>query len=221
MELTFALAVLAFLVVIDRSLLMRRPPGHVIPGAGDVFESRGEGFTQRILERRNGLIWVETTLEPGAGGPPPHIHRGFDERVTVAEGTLHVDLAGGTTVIDAGEELLIPAGARHRIHNPTTGRTVLRGPLEAEYGLPEEFGVFLAQAYGYFDETPRHARPPGLLLQMSRWAPRFDTWMAGPPVLAQRLLYLLVGPVAAALGYRPWYERFAPRRAAAAGRRPA
>jgi mannose-6-phosphate isomerase-like protein (cupin superfamily) len=213
MAVVAVLALVFVVLVVDRSLLARRPPARLVPAPGDVFESRSEGFTQRILERREGRIWVETTLAPGAGGPPPHVHRPFDERVRVAEGTLHIDLADGTVVAPAGEEHLIPAGAPHRIHNPTSEPTVLRGPIEPEYGLPEDFGVFLAQAYGYFDESPRHARPPGVLLQMSRWAPRFDTWMAGPPIVIQRVLYRLIGPIAAALGYRAWYERFAPRSA--------
>ena len=82
------------------------------------------------------------------------------------------------------------------------------GRRQPAYALPRDFGVFLTQAYGFFDESPANGRPPRALLQMSRFSPVYDSWLAGPPLLAQRLLFGAIGPTARLLGYRSYYPRF-------------
>ena len=71
--------------------------------------------------------------------------------------------------------------------------------------------MFLTQVYGFFDESPANGRLPRALLQMSRFAPRYDSWLGGPPVLLQRGLFWTVAPIARVLGYRSSYPRFAPQ----------
>ena len=48
------------------------------------------------------------------------------------------------------------------------------------------------------------------LLQMSRFSPRYDSGIAGPPVALQKVFYWTIGPIARLLGYRSRYPRFAP-----------
>jgi hypothetical protein len=78
--------------------------------------------------------------------------------------------------------------------------------------VTEEFAVFLTQAYGYFDEAESNAQPPKVLLQMSRFSPRYGLWLASPPVALQQALYFVIGPTARALGYRTHYEKYRPIR---------
>ena len=85
------------------------------------------------------------------------------------------------------------------------------GPLTPDYALPRDFGVFLTQAYGFFDESPANGRLPRSLLQMSRFSPRYDSWIGGPPVFLQRGLYWMISPIARGLGYRSYYERYSPQ----------
>ena len=105
---------------------------------------------------------------------------------------------------------------RWKIHVPdkpfnlTDEPVVVRGALTEEYGIRELFSVFLTQAYGFFDEDPDNSGAPRALLQMSCFSPRYDSWLAGPPLFAQRLLFHIVGPTACLLGYRACYRRFAP-----------
>ena len=89
---------------------------------------------------------------------------------------------------------------------------VVSGPLEPEYALPEQFAVFLTQAYGFFDESPSNNRPPKALLQMSRFSPKYDVWLASPPVPAQKALFFIIRPAARLFGYRTHYEKYMPRR---------
>jgi mannose-6-phosphate isomerase-like protein (cupin superfamily) len=188
------------------------PEPKYYPLAGYPFFSRTEGFRQTVLKRENGLFWVELELVPHAPGPPEHIHTSFIEKFVVAEGTLSVLFQGQKRVMHAGETMLVPPGIPHKPFNETGSRVVVRAPMEPEYAMPEQFSVFLKQAYGYFDEAPSNSRPPKALLQMSRFGPKYDVWFAGAPIPAQKALYLLIRPVARLFGYRTHYEKYMPRR---------
>ena len=206
------LLVVVVVPVVDRFVLPEpSPPAWAYPAVNQVFHSDAEGFSQRIVKIDEDYVWSELTLHPNAPGPPPHIHRTFAERFIVAEGEVSLLVGGETTVVRAGEEFLVEPGIAHKPFNATDQPAVVRGPDTPDYALPREFGVFLTQAYGFFDESPANGHMPRALLQMSRFSPRYDSWPAGPPVMLSRGLFWVVGPWARVLGYRSFYDRFAPQ----------
>jgi quercetin dioxygenase-like cupin family protein len=180
------------------------------PRVGYVFTSKQEGFRQTILKREDGLVWLELELEPHAPGPPEHVHTSFPENFIVAEGTLSLLVNGATKRLGPGESFLIAPGTPHKPFNETDARVVVRGPLSPDFAIPDQFSVFLTQAYGFFDEAEANNRPPKALLQMSRFAPKFDSWLARPPVAVQRAVYFVIGPTARLLGYRTHYDKYKP-----------
>lgn len=197
--------------LLDHAVFPEKEPGEeYYPPEGYTFRSELEGFTQRVVKREKGLMWVELTLDPHAEGPPPHVHTSFAERFRVSEGAISLLLGEEVVRVGLGEETLVPPGTVHKPFNPNDVKAVVSAPLSQEYAMPEKFGVFLLQAYGYFDESPSNNQPPRTLLQMSRFSPTYDSWLGGPPVNLQRALFWVLGPVARALGYRSYYERFAP-----------
>ena len=185
-----------------------------IPKVGQIFHSESEGFTQRIIQRQPGLIWSELTLHPHAPGPPPHVHIAFAERFRVERGTVALLVEDEVVQLQAGKEYLVAPGVVHQPFNPTEQEAVVSGPLTTEYALPERFGIFLSQAYGFFDAAPENREPPRALLQMSRFSPAYDSWLGGPPVALQRVLYWVLGPIARLLGYRRYYPEYAPEHVA-------
>ena len=196
--------------VFDRFVFPEPDPDEsYYPQVGRVFISRTEGFEQRILKYDAGLVWSEVTLRPYAPGPPVHVHTSFGERFLVAQGTISLLVNGETKLLHAGEEWTVPPGTPHKPFNPTDTTAVVRGPFTPEYALPRQFAVFLTQAYGFFDESEANGRPPRALLQMSRFSPRYDSWLASPPITLQQALYFVIGPTARLLGYRSYYPRFA------------
>ncbi len=128
----------------------------------------------------------------------------------VAEGTLSLLVNGEVMELGPSESFLVEPGTPHKPFNQTNQPVVVRGPLTEEYGIPEPFSVFLLQAYGFFDDEPTNQQPPAALLQMSRFSPVYDSWLADPPVPVQRLLFHAIGPTARFLGYRTYYPRFKP-----------
>jgi quercetin dioxygenase-like cupin family protein len=165
------------------------PTADYYPREGQVFISKSEGFRQTVLKREKGLVWGELVLEPFAAGPPEHIHTTFPEKFIVAEGTLSLMVNGEKKILRSGESLLIPPGTAHKPFNETDSPVIVKGPFTPEYGIPEQFTVFLTQAYGFFDESESNARPPKVLLQMSRFSPKYDSWLANPPVFLQKTLF--------------------------------
>lgn len=199
--------------LLDRVIFPEAEPDESFyPREGQVFVSRGEGFRQTVLKREGGYIWSELTVDPHAPGPPEHIHGSFSENFLVAEGTLSLLVNGEKKTLRAGESLLIPPNTPHRPFNETGAPVVVRGHLTADYAIPERFGVFLTQAYGFFDESEANNRMPGVLLQMSRFSPKYDLWLANPPVPLQKAVCFVVGPTARLLGYRTYYEKYKPQR---------
>lgn len=208
-------ALFIFLVLVgplfDRFVFPEPKPGsEFVPQVGQVFHSTTEGFTQRIVKRENGLIWSELTMEPYAQGPPLHIHTSFTERFRVERGTVSVRYGNEVVQLHAGDELLIAPGTAHRPFNQTAQIAVVSSPLTPEYALPEQFGIFLLQAYGFFNATPENSRTSRALLQMSRFSPTYDSWLGDLPIASQRVAYWIIGPIARLLGYRTYYLEYAP-----------
>ena len=208
-----ALAYIFIGALLDRVVFPEAEPGpHYYPRENQSFVSGSEGFRQTVLKREGGRAWVELVLEPRAAGPPEHVHTVFAGHFIVAEGTLSLLVNGEKRRVRAGESLLVTPGARHKPFNETDARVVVRGPLTPEYAMPERFLVFLTQAYGFFDESESNGRPPKALLQMSRFSPKYDVWLGGPPVFLQKALFFMIGPTARLLGYRSQYEKYVPTR---------
>jgi quercetin dioxygenase-like cupin family protein len=208
-----ALAYVLVGALLDRVIFPEAEPGpHYYPRQGQVFVSATEGFRQTVLKREGGLAWVELALESHAPGPPEHIHTSFTENFIVAEGTLSLLVNGEKKLLRAGESERVTPGTPHKPFNETDSRVVIRSPLTPEYAIPERFLVFLTQAYGFFDESESNGRPPKALLQMSRFSPEYDVWLASPPVSLQKAMFFIIGPTARLFGYRTQYEKYLPNR---------
>ena len=176
------------------------PDPDTFPRAGDRFESRVEGVTQRITSVEDGLAHGELTLAAGAKGPPMHYHDGFDEVFTVTEGTLHLALENEVVQLEAGQTYKVAAGVIHRPFNPTSARVVIHG------AIPQTFAACLVQLYAFFEE--RGSSEPGLdlLMQFSVIDPICDTRPAKPPGFAIAATSAFLAPIARLAGYRN-YDR--------------
>jgi quercetin dioxygenase-like cupin family protein len=207
----FSLAYVLIGALLDKVIFPEgEPSADYYPREGQVFVSQSEGFHQTVLKRDNGLVWLELVLEPFAQGPPEHIHTSFAEKFIVAEGTLSLLVNGEKKLLRAGESLLVNPGTPHKPFNETDSRVVIKGPLTPDYGIPERFTVFLTQAYGFFDESESNSQPPKVVLQMSRFSPKYDSWLPSPPVPLQKAFFFVISPTARLLGYRTHYEKFKP-----------
>jgi len=88
----------------------RQDPVRLMPYAGEVL---------RVLGETDGLAVCEFSVPPGFGGPPPHVHHGFDEALYVLSGSLSVVLDhADPQPAPAGTLHLAARGTRHTFSNP-------------------------------------------------------------------------------------------------------
>ncbi|MES2521630.1 MAG: cupin domain-containing protein [Gemmatimonadota bacterium] len=180
------------------------PDPATFPVAGDVFGSNTEGVVQEITGVRNGWVTMNSTIAPGAKGPPMHVHRGFAETFAPTQGVLHVELADHIVRLEPGQSLHVPAGVAHRPFNPTGTEVVIIGEGPA---MPQNFAASLVQLYRVMEE--QGSNPVTMLLQASVMDPIADVRLAAVPVPLQRVLSFVLAPAARLLGYRNYYPEYA------------
>jgi len=180
--------------LLHRVVLPLDPPtGHAGFAVGDTFGSSAEGFHQEVLGLEAGdRLRMRLTLEPGAAGPPLHVHDGFVETFVVQQGELSIELPGGVRTLKPGEQLEVPAGTPHRPFNATDAPVVVEGP---GLDLPARFARCLTLLYPVMDADGPVA------LQLSVLGNACDTHLAEVPRPVQSVLFGALAPLARLQGY--------------------
>ena len=171
---------------------------------------RFEGFDQTVLAVDG--EWIHTRLEvlPNAAGPPEHFHEHFTENFTVKSGILSILVNGEKRTLRAGESVSIPPMTRHMPFNETNETVVVESSDPKT--LPVKFGYFLSQLYGLMDSYENGPGTLPILMQLSVYGDDADSWLAdGPSLSVQKALRVTLEPTARLLGYRNYYEQYAPR----------
>ena len=184
----------------------KRPDVSAYFKPGQEFYSKAEGFRQKVAKQENGFVHGHLEVEPFAGGPPKHIHDGFDETFEIENGELTVWVNGEIKKLRPGQVLHIPKGTPHKPYNETADTIRLKG----SFAFPEKFAFQLPQVYGYVDDNPDFAKSPKTIFQMALFqGAGFDSYLAeGPPVFAQKTMGFVVSPLARLLGFRSYYKKY-------------
>jgi mannose-6-phosphate isomerase-like protein (cupin superfamily) len=172
---------------------------------GQEFYSKAEGFRQRVIKQEGGFVYCHTEIEPFAGGPPKHVHTGFDEVFEVENGELSVWVDGTIKKLRAGEVLTIPKGTPHKPYNETVDTIRIKGAI----AFPEKFAFNLVQVYADMDKRPDLSPSADLAFQMFLFQRSgFDAYMVeGPPVGIQQLMAFLLTPALRLAGYKTYYSK--------------
>mgnify|MGYP002789929317 CR=1 FL=1 len=172
---------------------------------GDVFYSKAEKASQRVVKQENGFVYCESTMEPFAPGPPVHIHTNFDEVFEIANGELSMLVNGEVKKIRPGQSLYIPKGTPHKPFNETADTIHMKGSA----AFPEAFAFNLAQVYGLLDNDPNFGKSIGTMFQMSLLNQAgFDSYLDKPPVAIQKVTAFLLTPAIRLFGYKSYYKEY-------------
>jgi quercetin dioxygenase-like cupin family protein len=89
------------------------------PGGGRVYEQGSfRGAIKVDDDESDGRqCFSEWTVDAGAGGPPPHLHREHQEAFFVVQGTLTFRAGEETIEAGAGSFVFIPPGVVHTFSN--------------------------------------------------------------------------------------------------------
>lgn len=84
----------------------------------------GPGQRLAVRSRSREAIEVESTWDPRGTPGPTHLHPEQEETFRVLEGVLTVELERARPIeLVTGEQIVIPAGAPHRMWNASDGTT--------------------------------------------------------------------------------------------------
>jgi quercetin dioxygenase-like cupin family protein len=160
-------------------------------------------ITFRVTARNaNGArLEFDDFLLAGYISPPGHIHPKQQERFQVISGMLAVQIAGREQILLVGESIIVPPGAPHTIRNANESETHVR--VEFTPALRTETFLRSMFALARDGKTDYQGRPS--LLQFAAGASEFGMYVTKPPIILQKILFAVLGPMARMLGYRAFY----------------
>ncbi len=143
-------------------------------------------------------------LEPGGGVFVPHLHLTQTETLRVRQGRLRAGLPGKEKEYGPGDEVVLAPGQGHTLCN------VSEGPFEAavEFRPAGNAESFLRNYFGLCRDGRCDAKGELPLLQIALLMPAHDNWRADIPLLAQKVLFTILRPIARLLGYRASYPAY-------------
>jgi quercetin dioxygenase-like cupin family protein len=178
--------------------------------AGQTIENPVSGekitFVQTAAETDGARLEIELELSPDGHVPGAHRHPEQTETFEVLEGTMKFRLGLKTIVADAGETVVVPAGATHKFSNAGEGVARARVVIEPALKMEELFETTVALA----DEghTTKKGMPKPVHLALFVREYEREVRAPFPPPWAVRAV---TAPLAAIGRRRGHGERFDPR----------
>ncbi len=175
--------------------------------AGDVIEIPRTGekavFLQTAADTNGELLQMEFQLKPGSS-PKMHIHLDVDERIEVIAGRVRVKVGKEERVLGPGEAAELPRGKTHTFY-PEDGE-MLR--MIVEVRPARDFETLFETVFGLYRDGKTSRFGGEALLQGAVLGRANNTYIAGIPIVVQRILFVIVAPVARLFGHRPRYDRY-------------
>ena len=179
-------------------------PSSLAPHKGTHIVNPVAGEEIRIIRDRfetNGsLVEIEVTLAPGGAVPLAHIHQYTREIFIGIEGTTLLTVNGVEHQLRPGTTFEVDPAVAHVPSNPSEEAVRFRVIMSP----PRDLDVCLVQVHQFLSQEHIHSSWVTKTLQLMRYAHTYDIYLAGPPLLLQRIGLWLLTPTLRMLGY----ERF-------------
>jgi quercetin dioxygenase-like cupin family protein len=161
-------------------------------------------FHKTAGETNGTLLQFEDILDAGGIGPPEHVHPSQEERFEVLAGTFGVRIGGKERVLGPGAVVVVEPGQPHAWWN--AGGEELRVLTEFRPALRIE--LFFETLFGLACDGKLDVRGMPRFLQVVAMVPPFDMYLTRPPVILQKALFAVLGPLARLRGYRDVYHQY-------------
>jgi quercetin dioxygenase-like cupin family protein len=181
--------------------------------AGDVAENpvTGERVVVRVGTEDSGgeLLVAELFVRPGGAVAGEHVHPVIHEWFTVLEGRVGFRLDGRESVAAVGESLHVPPGMAHDWWNAGEGEA----RIVVEISPAARFEEAILNTFSLARDGETNAEGMPNLLQVALFAREFEDvlYFTSPPRLLQKVLFVVLAPVARLLGYKGSYPEYTNR----------
>lgn len=178
---------------------------------GDVYTNpiTGERAVIRVAEEDSDSshVVVDLYVAPGGRVSGAHVHPSFSERFEVVAGTVGFRLGGQEQVGGPGTAGKAPPGTVHDWWNAGDDEAHVVVEMRGDAESVRRFEELLVTLFGLAHEgrTRRNGMPD--LLQSALVADEFSDVLrfAKPPLAVQRLLFIILTPIARLTGRRATY----------------
>ncbi len=155
-------------------------------------------FLKTAADTHGELLAFEEVRGGGFQGPPAHLHPHQEERFIVLSGSACLIVNGQEHILKDGEELTIPPMTSHTWRNVSDGEVHLITEFRPALKIENFFeSLYVLAGQGKRGEL---SRPD--LLQMALLALAYESYMAGPPIWVQKVIFSILKPIALLRGYR-------------------
>lgn len=166
------------------------------PTVGDKVE-----FLVTAEDSNGELLRVQVWIDPGAQGPPEHMHPVQTETFAVVSGTAGLKVNGKTHLLTTDQQMTVPNNTAHKFWNAGDDELVMTVDLKPAFRT--EF--FLESMYSLANQgkTNKNAVPRNILQFAAILNDCYgEFYLVGPPVFVQKILAKVVGRIGQWLGYK-------------------
>jgi quercetin dioxygenase-like cupin family protein len=176
----------------------------VMATAGQIITNTATGeklkWLQTAKDTNGALLQMELQVAPKGFMPVRHIHIDQTETFEIKSGTFKLECDGEVRYLKAGEKFTIGKGKPHQWWNDSDSEELL---VVVSIEPANNFEVMMEQIFGYCSANGELD-----FLQIMAMAKKYNMVIAGPPVVVQKIMHVVVGPVARLLGRKEYYPEY-------------
>lgn len=177
--------------------------------AQQTLENKHTGEKITFLEtaaETNGrrLVYLFEVM-PRGHWPWVHVHEKQMKTLELAHGIVTVNHGNASSILTAGERIVIPKGVAHQWSNNSFDLPALL-TVTIEPALKTE--IFLEQYFGLANDNKISADGEPHFLQLMTMVNEYQVYAEGPPLFLQKLMGWTFGGIGQLLGYRKYYPQY-------------
>jgi mannose-6-phosphate isomerase-like protein (cupin superfamily) len=150
------------------------------------------------------LCAFEFRVSPRGGVFVPHLHLYQTETLHIRQGELTIAVGGEARRVLAGQTLVLPPRTGHTIQNTGSGEAI----ADVEFTPAGRTELFLLNIFGLAEAGRTDTKGDLPLLHAAIFMPHYDVFRSDIPLIAQRLLFAILKPIAWLVGYRARYPEY-------------
>ena len=164
------------------------------------------------------ITWIETSKDsngkrlsfdfsvtPKGRLPVMHFHPNQTETFEIISGEFCFKLGKETKLLTTGEKLVINKGISHQWWNPSDYH-IAEMKVTFEPALKTE--TFLEQFFGLGNDNKTKEDGTPSFLQIMAMTNEYEIYIAGPPLLIQKMMGFVIGGIARLFGYKKYYSKY-------------
>ena len=157
-------------------------------------------YLQTAEETNGKLTQFELWVSPKGNVPVRHIHPAQSETIEVISGEFKVECDGDIKYLKPGEKFIIIKGKPHQWWNESDSEEV-----HAIFTIEpaNKFQKMQEQIFGICNAKGKLS-----FLQIMVMAKEYDMVIAGPPMILQKIMRVILSPIGWILGYRKYYPEY-------------